>query len=375
MPAKGKTNMEVRKNNRNRIFRYLLTCERVSNPDIAHELRISLPTVMQNTRELLEQGLILEDGEMDSTGGRRAKALVPAAKARLAAGLDITANHLGLLLSSLTGEILDARRIPLRFEDREDYYEEVSRLLADFLRDNEDGGERLLGVGISVPGIVDQKREEIAFSHILGIRRMPFERISRFFPWPCYFMNDANAGAYAEAAGREKKEPFFYLSLSNTVGGAMFTGSGISDGAHFHCGEAGHMTVVPGGRPCYCGNRGCLDAYCSARILAEAGGGKLESFFERLRKGEPEIRSLWQEYTDVLAAAVHNLYMVLDCDIVLGGYVGSYAEEFGEEIREKAGTGNVFENSGSYVKPCRYRREAAALGAALYVTERFVEQV
>ncbi len=373
MSGRQKSNTEVRKNNRNRIFRYLLACGRVSNPDIAYELKISLPTVMQNTKELLERGLILEDGELESTGGRRAKALVPAAGVRLAAGLDLTANHLGLLLANLRGEILDARRIPLRFESRDSYYREISCLLEDFLGENGDAGERLLGVGISVPGIVDLEREEITFSHILGIRRLPFREISSFFSRPCYFMNDANAGAYGE--GMEMGNSFFYLSLSNTVGGALFADGEINKGSHFHCGEAGHMTIVPGGELCYCGKRGCADVYCSAGRLAEAGGGKLEAFFEKLRKGDPKIRLVWDRYTDHLAVLVNNLYMVLDCDVVLGGYVGSYAEEFLGEIREKAAGRNTFEGSGDYIKSCRYRREAAALGAARNVVERFVAQV
>ena len=73
------TNMEVKKNNRNRIYRYICNCQTVSNPDISYALKISLPTVTQNTRELIEMGLVREIGELQSTGGRRAKALAAAA--------------------------------------------------------------------------------------------------------------------------------------------------------------------------------------------------------------------------------------------------------------------------------------------------------
>ena len=71
---KNITNIEVKKNNRNRIFRYICKHDRVSNPDIAYALQISLPTVIQNTKELIERRLVEEAGEMQSTGGRRAKA-------------------------------------------------------------------------------------------------------------------------------------------------------------------------------------------------------------------------------------------------------------------------------------------------------------
>ena len=61
------------KNNRNRIFRYTIKRKTVSNPEIAYELKISLPTVTQNTKELMNQGLIRETGKLKSTGGRKAK--------------------------------------------------------------------------------------------------------------------------------------------------------------------------------------------------------------------------------------------------------------------------------------------------------------
>ena len=72
------TNMEVKKNNRNRIYRYICNCQTVSNPDISYALKISLPTVTQNTRELIEMGLVREIGELQSTGGRRCSALTSA---------------------------------------------------------------------------------------------------------------------------------------------------------------------------------------------------------------------------------------------------------------------------------------------------------
>ena len=72
------TNKEVKKKNRNQIFRYICTHGTVSNPDIVSDLHLSLPTVTNTTRELLESGLLRDLGEMQSTGGRRARALCAA---------------------------------------------------------------------------------------------------------------------------------------------------------------------------------------------------------------------------------------------------------------------------------------------------------
>ena len=100
------TNMEVKKKNRNRIYRYMCKAGTVSNPDIAYELKLSLPTVTQNTKELIKMGLIEEKGELESTGGRKAKALSITSNSKMAFGIDITRNHIGFLLTNLLGDIL-----------------------------------------------------------------------------------------------------------------------------------------------------------------------------------------------------------------------------------------------------------------------------
>lgn len=372
MDKKKITNMEVKKKNRNDVFRYICRNGTVSNPDIAYALKLSLPTATQITKELIERGLVEEKGEMGSTGGRRAKALAVSGSAGKAAGLDITKNHISLVLTELTGTILKYERIFLPYTAGEGYYQEASRRLECFLEESGCRKESILGVGISFPGIIDLDKELAAESHVLGVSGLPFSEISRFFPYPCHFLNDANAGAYAEGIQAESTESFFYLSLSNTVGGAFYSHGKLEQGSHFRCGEAGHMTVVPDGKACYCGKNGCLDAYCSAKCLTD---GRMEDFFEQLEQGEPQAARLWEQYTDYLAVAVNNIHMVLDCDIVLGGYAGSSMGGFIQDIRNKAAQRNTFAEDGSFIRACRHKTGAAALGASLKIIELFMEQV
>lgn len=371
------TNMEVRRKNRNRIYRYICGNGVVSNPDIAYELQLSLPTVTQNTRELMEMGLVQELGEMKSTGGRKAKALSADENFRLAVGLDITKNHLGMLLTNLAGKIIKYKRISHVFHNSGEYFSSVNEKMEEFLNEvlSEEEQEKILGIGISFPGIVNLEKKAITYSHILGVSDLPFGEIEKYFSYPCTFLNDANSGAYAEGGHSESNREFFYLSLSNTVGGAFFSGKGMIYGKEFRCGEVGHMTLVPEGEICYCGKKGCLDAYCSAKKLAERTGDRLEEFFEKLHRGEAEMLSVWKTYLEYLAVAVNNIHMVLDCDIVLGGYVGSYLEDHLGEIRARVAQRNIFSENGDFVQCCKYKTGAAAWGAALYVTEKFLEQV
>lgn len=372
MDKKKETNMEVKKRNRNRVFRYICGHGTVSNPDISYATQMSLPTVTQITKELVGQGLVEESGEFRSTGGRRAKALSVAANAKQAVGLDITKNHVSMLLSNLTGEILKYVRIYKPYAPGDAYCREVNEELEHFLEERGAGRDKILGIGISFPGIIDLERGMIADSHILEVESVPFDSISRFFSYPCHFLNDANAGAYAEGIQSEDRNRFFYLSLSNTVGGAVYSNGRLEQGRNFRCGEVGHMTIVPDGKVCYCGKHGCLDAYCSAKCLTD---GRVEDFFERLKQGQQKEVRLWEQYMSYLAIAVNNLHMVLDCDVVLGGYVGSCMGGLIQDIQDKVSERNTFAEDGSFIRTCRHKAGAAALGAALNIIELFMEQV
>lgn len=375
MTKRKATNMEVKKNNRNQIFRFVCGHDKVSNPDISYALKLSLPTVTQNTKELIEKGLIEEVGELESTGGRRAKALSVKKDACFAIGLDITKNHIGLLLTNLTGEILKYDRIVQAYRTEEVYFYAVNEKMEQFLEESGVNREKISGIGISFPGIVDLEKQMITYSHILEVQNLPLAEVSRFFAYPCSFFNDANAGALAEGIRMKEDERFFYLSLSNTVGGAILNESKLQQGKAFRCGEVGHMTIVPDGKLCYCGKKGCLDAYCSAKILSGKMNGKLEQFFEKLKQKDPDAKEVWDQYTSYLAIAVNNIHMVLDCDIILGGYAGGYLEPYIPEIWEKVKKRNTFEEERLFIRACSYKIETGALGAALKVIEDFIALV
>ena len=135
------------------------------------------------------------------------------------------------------------------------------------------------------------------------------------------------------------------------------------------------MTIVPEGELCYCGQRGCADAYLSAQRLAECADGSVALFFDKLKAGNEHCREVWDQYVKALVLTVNNLRMIFDCSVILGGYVGSYAEDFLAEVVEAAAQKNTFERDGGYLRACSYRLEATAVGAGLQFVERFIKQI
>ena len=372
MKTSPANNMDVKRRNRANTLRCILSCERISQMELTQRLALSWPTILQNVKELLEMGLVQETGQYESTGGRKAKAYAPVRDAKLAIGLDLTRNHVSVVLVDLSGQVVRYQRKSRAFSLDDAYLQELGTLIRSVM-DSSCTDETILGVGVSLPGIVDSEAGVLRYSHILELRDVPLSMLSRRIPYPCSFINDANAAGLAEVYGTSAAGNLIYLSLSNSVGGAILTDGSLYMGNHLRAGEFGHNTLVPGGRQCYCGKEGCLDAYCSAHLLSEQADGNLAAFFDGLRERDTEKQTIWQEYLTYLAVAVNNLHMSFDCDVIVGGYVGAFLEEFGGPLRSLLEERNTFQPEASYLKYCRYRLEASAVGAALTQVEQFLQ--
>ncbi len=364
-------NVDVKRRNRANTLRCILNCESISQPELARRLALSWPTVLQNVKELAAMGLVCEVGTYESTGGRKARAYAPVRSARLAVGLDVTLNHVGIVLVDLSGKVLDYSRKKYPFSMDDGYFRQLKSIVDEFAG----GKTNLLGVGISLPGIINETGSILLFSHALGLRDIPTSTFSRYIEYPCAFTNDANAAAMAEVWGKDENENLVYLSLSNSVGGAIVKNGEIYLGDNLRAGEFGHNTLVPGGRQCYCGKDGCLDAYCSAKVLADRADGTIIGFFNWLRSGDAQAAEVWREYLQYLAVEINNLRMSFDCDVIVGGYVGGFLEEFGAPLREMLRQRNTFQPDDSYFRSSRYHLEASAVGAALLHVRRFIREI
>ncbi len=356
--------------NKGRAAKFILKNGGASKPEIASNLELSMPTVLQIVKSLLDDGIISESGKQKSNGGRKAASLIVDENFRYAVGIDVTSNHLSYVLTNLRGDIAARKRVKLAFENSRSYYDKAGEILSDFLTENATDKKKITGVGISLPGIIDRQNEILLRSHILKQNNVSLKGFAQAIPFETAFENDANSALFAEMSYIERNT--VYLSLSNSVGGSICIDDGIYGGNGFKSAEFGHMIIVPNGRKCYCGKLGCADAYCSANVLLEYTD-TLEDFFTRLENGEPTIEQAWNKYLDYLSILISNLRMAFDCDIMLGGYVGGFLGKYMEELAERVSAYDMFENGAQYLRSCKYQKEASAVGAAMYFNQRFFD--
>ncbi|MRM90103.1 ROK family transcriptional regulator [Faecalicatena contorta] len=367
-------NMDVKRNNRSRVYNLLYESGPESLKNIAGILDMSMPTLLQNVKELKAENLIMDSGVKESTGGRRPKVIGCNFEAKVSVGLDITRNHAVFMLIDLKGNILQYRRIRYTFKNEKEYFDNLVIKLEDFLEEWDVERSTILGVGISLPGIIDADSKYMMVGKVLDFDGGDLDEFRSRIPYPCLFSNDANAGGFAELWRAGNLENVIYLSLSNTVGGAILINGQNYYGETQKGGEFGHLIIKPGGRKCYCGRRGCVNAYCSATNL-RLGEDTLEDFFRELSKGSEPQKKVWDEYKEYLVLTILNLRTSFDCDIILGGYVGSFLEDYVEEIVAEVQKNSLFGEEVNFIKTCYYQYESSAVGAALMHVKEFVSGI
>ncbi len=363
---------ETKRMNKARVARLISEAGAISKNEVSARLGLSMPTTLQHVKELTEAGYVVENGELESTGGRKAKTLSIAKDAGYAAGMDITMDAILFVLVNMRKELVRKARIRVPFAKDFSYYEAMANWLRVFLEQTGVEEDKILGVGITLPGVVNQKEKLLRHSHVLQVENMSFKGFEELSGYRCEVESDAGGAAYAETAGRSGD--LVYLSLNDTVGGAILLNQSFYKGAEDRSGQFGHMKRERNGRLCYCGGRGCLDAYCSAKAL-QGDEPSLEAFFEKVRKRDRESKRRLDEYLEDLAAAVSDLRMAFGCDILVGGKAGGYLKEFRKELDRKVLECDRLDLDTSFLDFGKCQAEASAYGAAMRLVDRFFEEM
>jgi glucokinase len=197
--------------------------------------------------------------------------------------------------------------------------------VVDALRRKASGAVSAVGLGAA--GFVDSERSAVLFAPNLAWRDEPLrDAVSLLVGLPVVVENDANAAAWGEfrfGAGEGVRD-LVAVTIGTGIGGGIVLGGQLVRGSHGIAAEFGHLRVVPNGRRCGCGNRGCWEQYCSARALVrEARDLALVTPLDATRMlelADDELDNITGEI--VATAAAEGDPAALDCFAQVGGWLG-----------------------------------------------------
>ncbi|WP_275413583.1 ROK family protein [Plantactinospora endophytica] len=236
------------------------------------------------------------------------------------------------------------------------------------------GGAAPAGIGVVTPGIVDEAAGLVRYASNIRFRDVPLRALVHDdLGLPVVIGHDARAAGVAEAvagAGRGLAN-FLLLPLGTGIAATVVLDGQPVPGTAWSAGEVGHMPVYPGGEPCTCGQRGCLEVYASAgglaRRYARLGGdpGLDSRAIAAAAATDPLAGEVWDTATQALGIALATLTLTLDpARIVLGGGLAEAGAQLFDPVRDALRAALAWRTAPEVV-PSAFGAQAARVGAAI----------
>ncbi len=242
----------------------------LSRSDLVRLTGLSKATVSAIVAELIENGLVQETGNQNTTVGRPRISLSLVPDANFALGAEVTTEECRVVLTNLHAEPIKRMARPIGTSDLsvnallEILQECVTTVTAEV------NPARILALGVCIPGIVDSAAGVVTLSVILPWKNVALaQELRQRFPFPVAVFSRGNAATWGErwyGAGRDVDNLLYVRVGTGIVSGLVLHGQPYL-GRNYGAGELGHMTVQPDGVLCRCGNRGCLATVATADAL------------------------------------------------------------------------------------------------------------
>jgi predicted NBD/HSP70 family sugar kinase len=250
----------------------------IARGDIATRVGLTVQTVSTIVRELEEQGYILSLREEPKGRGLPPATLRINPEGGYAVGIHITPLGISAALINLSGDVIDSVYREGTNENPDHAFDLIGKMVNELTTARPAG--RVLGVGMALPGPFGvESMSFIGPTTLTGWKDVALgERLASATGLPAFFETDMAAAAMGErlyGLGAQYSE-YYYLYFGVGLGGVMVHDGSVMRGAWGNAGEIGHIPVVPGGEPCPCGNRGCLERYLSLEALRRWNGSEAE---------------------------------------------------------------------------------------------------
>lgn len=330
--------------NLERVVRAVRLAGSLTQAEIARSTGLSAATVSNIVRELRDNGTV--QVTPTSSGGRRARSVALSGDAGIVVGVDFGHSHLRVAVGNLAHQVLAEQSEPIDVDaSASQGFDRAEQLVARLVESTGISADKVLGVGLGVPGPIDVESGALGSTAILpgwsGIN--PRQELSDRLGVPVQVDNDANLGALGElvwGGGRGVKD-LAYIKVASGVGAGLVIDGRIYRGPGGTAGEIGHITLDESGPVCRCGNRGCLETFTAARYVLELLRGShgdqltVPKMVQLAREGDPGCRRVIGDVGRHIGMGVASLCNLLNPSrVVLGGDLAEAGELVLGPIRE-----------------------------------------
>ena len=402
----GSNIIRVKSHNMRAILLTLLHHQHVSRVDLAKLTGLSTTTITNLIAELLEQGIVVEQGtemlQRRRGAGRPRRALRLVPEAGYAIGIHVGVGKIRVALTDLRARILCHRSFdhPLD-KSAQAVLTKTADLVRQLIIDCEIPFNNVIGIGVGASGLVNPETGCNLMAPNLGWRNVPIQSwLAEQLDLPVCVDNNVRAMALGEAlfgaAQNVRALAFVYARIG--VGAGFVVDGQLYRGSSAGAGEIGHTVIIPdSGDLCRCGNVGCLETLVSepatvglaqqlvrqdkdsilATYLQQEKEVSIEQVFEAARAGDRPTQMMLQERARYMGIALANLVNVINPELILLGGIFYQGQDLLLPTMETTMRQCAFGNLGQQVqlRPTSFGQQAGMIGgAALALTAFFYQQ-
>ncbi len=402
----GSNISKVKAHNLSAVLSMLRQYEFVSRAHLAELTGLSTTTISNLVSELLEQGIVTEEGAIKPAprqgAGRPRTSLRLVPEARYAVGVHIGVGQIRVAVADLRAQHLNTLSMGHSLDSSaSEVMGDVAALVDRALAQSGVDRDKVVGLGVGASGLVNPHTGVNVMAPNLGWRDVPIrDLLVQELALPVCVDNNARTMALGEAlfgVGRDVHAlAFVYARIG--VGAGFVVGERLFRGSAAGAGEIGHTTIIPdGGEPCRCGNNGCLETLVSEPAivhLAEAlaarepngilaaqlqgeQGTAIERIFGAARAGDRATQAMLEERACYMGIALANLVNVLNPDMIVLGGIFAQGQDLLLPTVERVLRQRAFANLGAQVqlKTTGFGPQAGVIGAVALALNTFFYQL
>ena len=332
----GNNTTDLTEMNRSAIVRILQQKGMCTRAEIAKLMGLTQASITKLVAYLIDMGIVSEVGSVKGKGNRRSIGLRLNAEKNLVIGVKFSRHVYAIGVFDISGKLYEQSETEYSLEEKagkvlSDMKAQIKALLKKY--------EKVVAIGLALPGPYLRKE-----GHIAMVTRMPswhnvnfIEEFKEEFDKPVFIEQDANAGALAEWWFGNHGRPLTsltYFLVGEGVGSGVVDHDSLLLGNQGIASEVGHISIDYNGPTCECGNRGCLELYCSTMAFLKEAEEKLpelfkesyknraqacERVFEAARNGNETAKTLVEKIAEYIGYGCVTLINAYDPEIIVIG--------------------------------------------------------
>ncbi len=376
-------NKYLKKLNKTIILDLIRTNKGISRKALADMTGLSPTATGQIVRALLEEEYICEVGEDDSSGGRRPMMLELNPASYYAFGFDIDSKYVYTVLLDITGKTCYEKKE--EFENNltpEEFITVVSKTYEQITKKLKLRNDRIIGAGISIPGMLELPTQKILLAPNLGWSQVDIKsRLTDLLNIPVLIDNEAICSSNCEdwLGTYRDRENFICINIDSGIGAGLFVRGAIYKGHSGSAGEIGHIPMEGNSIRCKCGKIGCLETISSVNAMVsrykqikdidhdtKGYEATLDCLINGAEAGDTACMSIFKDAAVSLGKVISYLINIFNPqEIILGKKFSQYSGFMLDEIRQTVKkTALAYPLCNCQVLASTFGEDSSALGAA-----------